>query len=94
MLVIRELGQSPLELLSIQIQGVVVHSLGSVFKSSKQQVDLAQVSAKSASGSVPSVAGRPVEHLPAPELDDHSMLGNSLRNSGRRVLENFDLIVG
>lgn len=55
-LVVRELGQGSLELLSIQIQGVVVDVLGCVFKGSKQKIDLAQVSAESASGSVPTMA--------------------------------------
>lgn len=55
-LIVRELGQGSLELLSVQIQGIVVYVFGSVFESSKQQVDLAQVSARSASGSVPTMA--------------------------------------
>lgn len=65
-LVGRELGEGSLELLSIQIQGVVIHVLGSIFKCSKQEVDFAQVSTKSASGSVPTMAAGCSSTYPLP----------------------------
>lgn len=94
MLVVRELGQGSLKLLSIQVQCVVIDVLGGVFESSKQKIDLAQISAKSVSECVPDYGGKLVEHLPTPELDDHGTLGNPLCNAGRRVLQDFDLIIG
>lgn len=55
-LVGRKLGQSSLEFPPIQVQGVVVNVLASLFKGLEEEVDLAQVAATSASGSVPATA--------------------------------------
>lgn len=56
MLVGWKLGQSPLEFLSVQIQCVVVNILTGPFKGLEEEVDLAQVTAILASGSVPTMA--------------------------------------
>lgn len=46
--VVRKLGQGSLQLLAVEVQGVVVHVFARNLKSLKQEIYLAQVSAKSA----------------------------------------------
>lgn len=58
MLVGRKLGQSPLEFPPVQVQGVIVNILASLFEGLEEKIDLAQVAVTSALGSVPAtVAG-------------------------------------
>lgn len=76
-----ELSQGPFELLPGQIQSIVVNFLPGTFESLEQQVHLAQVSTKSASGTMPDGGGL-FRDIPTPELDEHGLVGNALRNLG------------
>lgn len=89
-----QLGQGPLELFPVEVQGVIVDVLANLFKSLEEEVDLAQVAATSASGRLPGIDGRLVEDLPAPKLDHHGPSGYLLGDAGSGVLQDFDLIIG
>lgn len=61
-----KLGQGPLEFFSVQVQGVVVDVLAGPLKGLEEEVDLAQVAATSASGSVPTMAAGRTGTYPLP----------------------------
>lgn len=87
-----ELGKGPLELLPGQIQSIIVNLLPGTFESLEQQVHLAQITTKSAPGTMPDRGGL-FRDIPTPELDEHGLVGNALRNLGGRFPKDLDLII-
>lgn len=87
-----ELSKGPLELLPGQIQSIVVNFLPCAFEGLEQQVHLTQVTTKSASGTWPDGGGL-FRDIPTPELNEHGLIGNALRNLGSRFPEDLNLII-
>lgn len=107
-LVMRHLGQRPLQLILGKIESVVVDALPGIIKCAQKDADLAEISRKedglsiSEGGTVGvlgvSISGRDlgvtVRHLPATKLNDHGPVRNLLGDLGRRGFQDGDLVIG
>lgn len=93
MLVDRELSKGPLELLPGQVQSIVVNFLPGTFKGFEQQVHLTQVTLRNQHQEPCQTGGGLFRDIPTPELNEHGLGGNALRNLGSRFPEDLYLII-